>query len=180
MPPKTSPSPPPQERGELNVDLLVDKLRHMSHLSTITENRYVISRKKKSIFFVLWYDFLQSRMFSVPTQLTWDQEEIHIIHQPKVILQKKNDFNVCLHWWFFFVLFQGYSILLKKKRLQQILWQLSRKRLKKNGMLVWRKIQWRPTRVRRPYQVYQSHVQIRRKYTYIFKKNRCVDFHENL
>ena len=39
--PKTSntPSPPPQERGELNVDLLVDKLRHMSHLSTITENR---------------------------------------------------------------------------------------------------------------------------------------------
>ena len=50
MPQKTSPSPPPQERGELNVDLLVDKLRHMSHLSTITENRYVISQKKYQFF----------------------------------------------------------------------------------------------------------------------------------
>ena len=123
-------------------------------------------------------------MFSVPTQLTWDQEEIHITHQPKVILQKKKKKMISMFVYigdFFFVLFQGYSILLKKKRLQQILWQLSRKRLKKNGMLVWRKIQWRPTRVRRPYQVYQSHVQIRRKYTYIFKnKNRFVDFHEKL
>ena len=100
MPPKTSPSPPPQERGELNVDLLVDKLRHMSHLSTITENRYVISRKKfyflfyeydltfmeKIYYFLICeYDFLQSHIFSVPTQLTWDLEEIHITHQPKVI-----------------------------------------------------------------------------------------------
>ena len=103
MPPKTSPSPPPQERGELNVDLLVDKLRHMSHLSTITENRYLCDfiyflfyeydltfmEKIYYFFSICEYDFLQSHIFSVPTQLTWDLEEIHITHQPKVILQKK-------------------------------------------------------------------------------------------
>ena len=45
LPPKNTPpgppSPPTTSRGELNVDLLVDKLRNMSHLSTITENRQV-------------------------------------------------------------------------------------------------------------------------------------------
>ena len=40
-------------------------------------------------FLICEYDFLQSHIFSVPTQLTWDQEEIHITHQPKVILQNK-------------------------------------------------------------------------------------------